>query len=54
MAISLSLVILGPVLLAPTSSAKRRPTTNLSISWKAKTGTFTTVVGLNMTGQDGA
>ena len=51
MAISLSLVMLGLVSLAPTSSAKRRPTINLSISWKAKTGTFTTV---QLVGMDGA
>ena len=46
MAISLSLVMIGLVSLAPTSSVKRRPAnpqTNLSTSWKAKTGTFTTI-----------
>ena len=45
-AISLSLVMLGKVSLAPTSSVKRRPAKppiNLSTSYKAKTGIFTTI-----------
>ena len=53
-AISLSLVMIMVVSLAPTSSVKRRPAKpaiNLSISWKAKTDTFTTV---QLMGQDGA
>ena len=46
MAISLSLVMLGVVSLAPISSAKKRPAKaqiSLSTSCKAKTGTFTTI-----------
>ena len=45
-AISLSLVMIGIVSLAPTSSVKRRSANlliHLSISWKVKTHTSTTV-----------
>ena len=50
---SLSLVIIGLVSLAPTSSVKRRPAKakiHLSTNCKAKTDTFTTV---QVKGQDG-
>ena len=52
MAISLSLVMIGIVSLAPTSSAKRSPAnpqTNLSICCKAETG-LSTIIQMRMAG----